>query len=90
LPNAQRKGDEPHGELESERIAAWAETDIGRFHQRLSLLMVEIGVIFSLSSRARAYCCSRWRPAWLRLPAICGQHGPVPIPADKYIVKKAE
>jgi len=29
-------------------LAAWAETDIGRFHRRLSLLMVGVGVIFSL------------------------------------------
>jgi hypothetical protein len=29
-------------------LAAWAETDIGRFHQRLSLLMVGIGIIFAL------------------------------------------
>lgn len=29
-------------------LAAWAETDIGRFHRRLSLLMIGVGVIFSL------------------------------------------
>ncbi len=34
-------------------LAAWAETDIGRFHRRLSLLMVGIGVIFSLGGLAR-------------------------------------
>lgn len=34
-------------------LAAWAETDIGRFHRRLSLLMVGIGAIFSLGGLAR-------------------------------------
>jgi len=34
-------------------LVAWAETDIGRFHRRLSLLMVGIGVIFSLGGLAR-------------------------------------
>jgi len=34
-------------------LAAWAETDIGRFHRRLSLLMVGVGVIFALGSVAR-------------------------------------
>jgi hypothetical protein len=34
-------------------LASWAETDIGRFHQRLSLLMVGIGAIFSLGGLAR-------------------------------------
>jgi hypothetical protein len=29
-------------------LAAWAETDIGRFHRRLSLLMISVGVLFSL------------------------------------------
>jgi hypothetical protein len=31
-------------------LAEWAETDIGRFHRRLSLLMVGVGVVFSLGS----------------------------------------
>lgn len=35
-------------------LAAWAETDIGRFHRRLSLLMIGIGAIFSLG------CLGRW------------------------------
>jgi hypothetical protein len=34
-------------------LAEWAETDIGRFHRRLSLLMIGIGVIFSLGALAR-------------------------------------
>jgi hypothetical protein len=34
-------------------LAAWAETDIGRFHRRLSLLMVGIGVVFSLGGLVR-------------------------------------
>lgn len=34
-------------------LAAWTETDIGRFHRRLSLLMVGVGVIFSLGGLAR-------------------------------------
>lgn len=29
-------------------LATWAETDIGRFHRRLSLLMIGVGLIFSL------------------------------------------
>lgn len=29
-------------------LAVWAETDIGRFHRRLSLLMIGVGVIFSV------------------------------------------
>jgi hypothetical protein len=31
-------------------LAAWAETDIGRFHQRLSLLLFGIGGLLSLAS----------------------------------------
>ncbi len=34
-------------------LAAWAETDVGRFHRRLSLLMLGVGVIFSLGGVAR-------------------------------------
>lgn len=34
-------------------LAVWAETDIGRFHRRLSLLMVGIGLIFSLGGLSR-------------------------------------
>lgn len=34
-------------------LVAWAETDLGRFHRRLSLLMVGVGVIFSLGALAR-------------------------------------
>lgn len=34
-------------------LAAWAESDIGRFHRRVSLLMVGIGVLFSLGGLAR-------------------------------------
>jgi hypothetical protein len=33
-------------------LAAWAETDIGRFHRWLSLLMVGIGVLFCLGALA--------------------------------------
>jgi hypothetical protein len=33
-------------------LAAWAETDIGRFHRRLSMLMIGIGVVFSLGGLA--------------------------------------
>lgn len=29
-------------------LAEWAETDIGRFHRRLSLLMTAVGLLFSL------------------------------------------
>lgn len=35
------------------RLAAWAETDIGRFHRRLSLLMIGVGAVFSLGGLAR-------------------------------------
>ncbi|HWB07665.1 MAG TPA: hypothetical protein VFE62_00655 [Gemmataceae bacterium] len=34
-------------------LAAWAETDIGRFHGRLSLLMMGVGTIFSVGGLAR-------------------------------------
>jgi hypothetical protein len=34
-------------------LATWAETDIGRFHRRLSLLMIGIGLIFSLLALIR-------------------------------------
>jgi hypothetical protein len=34
-------------------LAEWAETDIGRFHRRLSLLMIGVGVIFSLGALTR-------------------------------------
>jgi hypothetical protein len=34
-------------------LASWAESDIGRFHLRLSLLMVAVGVVFSLGGLAR-------------------------------------
>jgi hypothetical protein len=34
-------------------LAEWAETDIGRFHRRLSLLMIGVGVIFSLGGLGR-------------------------------------
>jgi hypothetical protein len=34
-------------------LSAWAETDIGRFHRRLSLLMIGAGVIFSLLALIR-------------------------------------
>jgi hypothetical protein len=34
-------------------LAAWAETDVGHFHRRLSLLMLGVGVIFSLGGVAR-------------------------------------
>ncbi len=34
-------------------LAAWAETDIGRFHRRLSLLMIGVGLVFSLGGLAR-------------------------------------
>ena len=47
-------------------LAAWAETDVGRFHRRLSLLMFGVGVVFrwaawrgGAAGRARACCC--WR-----------------------------
>jgi hypothetical protein len=31
-------------------LAAWAETDLGRFHQRLSLLMFGVGSVLSVAS----------------------------------------
>ncbi len=34
-------------------LAAWAETDVGRFHRRLSLLMFGVGAVFSLGGLAR-------------------------------------
>jgi hypothetical protein len=34
-------------------LAEWAETDIGRFHQRLSLLMFGVGALFSLAGLLR-------------------------------------
>ncbi len=34
-------------------LAEWAETDVGRFHRRLSLLMVGVGVVFSLGGLVR-------------------------------------
>jgi hypothetical protein len=34
-------------------LATWAETDIGRFHQRLSLLMLGVGVVISLVGLGR-------------------------------------
>lgn len=34
-------------------LAAWAETDIGRFHRRLSLLMIGVASVFSLGGLAR-------------------------------------
>jgi hypothetical protein len=34
-------------------LAAWAETDIGLFHRRLSLLMIGVGVVFSLGALIR-------------------------------------
>jgi hypothetical protein len=34
-------------------LAAWAETDVGRFHQRVSLLMIGVGAVFSLGGLAR-------------------------------------
>jgi hypothetical protein len=34
-------------------LAAWAETDIGRFHRRLSVLMFGVGVVLSLVGLAR-------------------------------------
>jgi hypothetical protein len=33
-------------------LAAWAETDVGRFHRRLSLLMIGVGAVFSLGGLA--------------------------------------
>ena len=52
-------------------LADWAETDVGRFHQWLSLLMFGVGAVLSLvglvrwgGSRAPGCCCSRWRSAW--------------------------
>ena len=33
-------------------LAAWAETDIGRFHRRVSMLMIGVGAIFSLGGLA--------------------------------------
>ena len=29
-------------------LAAWTETDIGRFHRRISMLLIAIGAVFSL------------------------------------------
>ena len=34
-------------------LAAWAETDIGRFHRRLSLLMFGVGAVLSLVGLVR-------------------------------------
>lgn len=34
-------------------LAAWAETDVGRFHRRLSMLMIGVGVVFSLGGLLR-------------------------------------
>ncbi len=34
-------------------LAAWAETDVGRFHRRLSVLMFGVGVVLSLVGLAR-------------------------------------
>jgi hypothetical protein len=34
-------------------LAAWAETDIGRFHQRLSLLLFAVGGVLSLAGLLR-------------------------------------
>ena len=34
-------------------LAAWAETDIGRFHRRLSLLMIGVAGVFSLGGLSR-------------------------------------
>jgi hypothetical protein len=34
-------------------LAEWAETDVGRFHRRLSVLMFVAGVVFSLVGLAR-------------------------------------
>lgn len=34
-------------------LAAWAETDVGRFHRRLSMLMIGVGLIFSLGGLLR-------------------------------------
>ncbi len=31
-------------------LAAWAETDIGRFHRRISLLMIGVGAVFSVGA----------------------------------------
>lgn len=44
----------PHGEGRRlyRSLATWAETDIGRFHRRLSLLMIGVGAIFSLLALA--------------------------------------
>jgi hypothetical protein len=49
-------------------LAAWAETDIGRFHRRLSLLMIGVGGIFSLGGLA---CVRRdLRARWTSEPDI--------------------
>lgn len=34
-------------------LAEWAETDVGRFHRRLSMLMIGVGMIFSLGGLSR-------------------------------------
>jgi hypothetical protein len=34
-------------------LAAWAETDIGKFHSRLSLLMFTVGAVLSLVGMIR-------------------------------------
>jgi len=34
-------------------LAVWADSDIGRFHRRLSLLMIGVGVVFSLGGLAQ-------------------------------------
>lgn len=34
-------------------LATWAETDVGRFHRRLSMLMIGVAVLFSMFAVAR-------------------------------------
>lgn len=33
-------------------LAAWTETDVGRFHRRVSLLMIAVGLVFSVGGLA--------------------------------------
>ncbi|MGH7137336.1 MAG: hypothetical protein ACREHD_16455, partial [Pirellulales bacterium] len=34
-------------------LATWAETDVGRFHRRVSMLMIGVAVIFSMFALGR-------------------------------------
>ncbi len=42
-----------HGRHVYRSLAAWAETDVGRFHRRLSLLMFAVGALLSMAGLGR-------------------------------------